>query len=143
MDKSAQNIATADLRPGYRFDDPSGIWRLKVQAAVWPGLVVVLRVRAENALQVSPADHEDVVQAHRSAKAFALGARTGVFTTVRPSVRRTSSKEPENLASRSRSRMCLSLSLPVIGRFRACWVTQADLGRLIVPAREPAWWRAR
>ena len=63
MDKSAQNIATADLRPGYRFDDPSGIWRLKVQAAVWPGLVVVLRVRAENALQVSPADHEDVVQA--------------------------------------------------------------------------------
>ena len=56
----------------------------------------------------------------RSANAFAFGARMGVLTTASPSVRRTSSKAPENLASRSRSRMCLSSRRPVIARFRAC-----------------------
>jgi hypothetical protein len=50
----------------------------------------------------------------------ALGARTGVFTTRRLSVRKTSSNVPEKLASRSRSRMCPSSSSCVIDRFRIC-----------------------
>jgi len=43
------------------------------------------------------------VLTQRSAKAFAFGARIGVLITRTPSVRNTSSKEPENFESRSRS----------------------------------------
>jgi hypothetical protein len=53
---------------------------------------------------------------HRSGNAFALSERTGVFTTVSPSVRNNSSHGLENLASRSRSRMCLPSRHPVIAR---------------------------
>jgi hypothetical protein len=101
----------------------------------------MIGVRVEDSLQVTAAEDEDVVEAlpateptHRSGKAFAFGARTGVFATVSPSVRRTSSKGPENLASRSRRRMCLFSTRPVVARFRACWVTQAESGRLVAPA---------
>src|SRR6266511_3467811 len=141
MDESAENVVAADLRPGYRLGTRSGIGRLKVEAPMRSGPIVVLGVRAEDALQVAPAEtrmwsrhSRRTVPTHRSANAFALGARTGAFTTAIPSVRNTSSKGPENLASRSRSRTCFSSRLPVIGRFRACWVTQAESGRLVVPA---------
>jgi hypothetical protein len=70
----------------------------------------------------------------RSANAFALGARIGVLTTSRPSVRKTSSKDPQNFESRCRSRTCLSSRRSAIDRFRACWVTHAESGRLVTPA---------
>jgi hypothetical protein len=65
----------------------------------------------------------------RCANAFALVARTGVFATVSPSVGKTSWKAPENFEFRSRSRMCWSSRRPVIERFQARWVTQAESGR--------------
>src|SRR5918995_6529800 len=67
----------------------------------------------------------------RSANAFAFGARIGVLTTSRPSVRKTSSKVPQNFESRSRSRICLSSRRSAIDRFRACWVTHTESGRLV------------
>src|ERR687897_627024 len=70
----------------------------------------------------------------RSANAFAFGARIGVLTTSRPSVRKTSSKDPQNFESRSRSRICLSSRRSAIDRFRACWVTHTESGRLVTPA---------
>ncbi len=53
----------------------------------------------KDVLQVTPAEDQHVVKALPSERPlpalgerFAFGARTGVFTTVRPSVRKTSSK---------------------------------------------------
>jgi hypothetical protein len=76
------------------------------------------------------------IQKVRGVDANVAGSRSFRSTpgTSRPSVRRTSSKDPENLASRSRSRRCVSSSSWVIERFRACWVIQAESGRLVVPA---------
>ena len=127
MDQSAQNVAAPDLRPGHGPRVQSGIGRLKVEAQMRPGPVIVLDVGAEHALQVTASENEDVVETlptngatQRSANAFAFGARMGVFGTASHYVRRTSSKPPENLASRSRTRMCLSSRRPVIARFRPC-----------------------
>ncbi len=66
-----------------------------------------------------------VVPTQRSAKAFARGARTGSRTTLRPSLRKTSSKARVNFASRSRRRK-RGRSWPSAisqDRFRACCPT--------------------
>ena len=90
---------------------------------------------------MTPAEDEDVIEAlspDGADPAFGECVRPrrtdGVFTTVRPSVRKTSSKGAENFESRSRSRMCLSSSCPVIARFRARWATQEESGRVVAPA---------
>jgi hypothetical protein len=64
--------------------------RVEVQAAVGPPSVVVRRVLAKDALEVAPPPDERPVQAlrtgraaHRSAKAFARGARNGVPSEAR------------------------------------------------------------
>jgi hypothetical protein len=82
----AMAIGLPDLRPRYRLGTRSGIGRLKVEAPMRSGPVVVLDVRAKEALQMALPEHNDVVETlssneptHRSANAFALGARTGVF----------------------------------------------------------------
>ncbi len=106
---------------------------------MWSLPVVVLDVRAKDSLQVTPA--EDVIQALSSSRADpALRER------VRPwgSDRRLEDSDvfgPEDLVEAPgelrvsiRSRMCLSPRDAVIERFRACWVTQAESGRLVVPA---------
>jgi hypothetical protein len=66
MDESAENVVAADLRPGYRLGTRSGIGRLKVEAPMRSGPVVVLDVRAKDALQVAPAEDKDVVEAFSS-----------------------------------------------------------------------------
>jgi hypothetical protein len=63
MNESAQNIAASDLLPGHRLRVRPGIGRLKLKAPMWPGQVVVIGVRAEDALKVTPAEDEDVVEA--------------------------------------------------------------------------------
>jgi hypothetical protein len=83
------------------------------------------------------------VPTQRSANAFALGARTGVFTTVSPSVRKTSSNGPENFESRSRSRIRLPSGLPAIARFRACCVPRPSRVRWSCRPHGPVWSRAR
>ena len=63
MDQSAQNVAALYLRPRHGPRVQSGIWRLKVQAPMRPGPVVVLDVGPEQALQVTPSEDEHVVEA--------------------------------------------------------------------------------
>src|SRR5436190_2781785 len=63
MDESAQDIAASDLRAGPRFRVKSRIGRLKLEAPMRPGQVVVLGVRPEDAAQVTPAEDQDVVEA--------------------------------------------------------------------------------
>jgi hypothetical protein len=72
-------------------------------------VVVMANVIGEDSLEVTASEHQDAVEAlatersdHRSQIALARGARTGVFTILIPSVRKTSSKVRGNLPSRSR-----------------------------------------
>jgi hypothetical protein len=73
---------------------------------------------------------------HRSAKELARGALIGVRMMSTPSARKTPSKPPPYLASRSwiRNRTGLDRSSQHIERLRACWVTQAESGRAVHPA---------
>jgi len=73
----------------------------------------------------------------RSAWALAFGARIGVRITLAPSERKTSSKGPTNLVSRSRmrNRMAVERSSRSIVRFLACWVTQTASGRTVEALR--------
>jgi hypothetical protein len=114
-----------------------------------PLRVVVVDVDAEHMLEVATVEDQQPVQisermvlTKRSAIAFAFGARTGVFTIRMPSLRKTSSKGPLYLLSRSRIKKrtpCLEKSRP---RLRACWLTQAPVGLAVQPAsqmRRLAW----
>lgn len=63
MHESAQNVTATDDRPGRLLGGQSGIGRLKVQAPMRPGPVVMIGVRTEDALQVASTKDEDVVEA--------------------------------------------------------------------------------
>src|SRR6266542_4099746 len=76
------------------------------------------------------------VRTKRSAIAFAFGARTGVLTIRMPSLRKTSSKGPLYLLSRSRIRKRAPCSEKSRPRLRACWVIQAPLGFFVQPASQ-------
>jgi hypothetical protein len=75
------------------------------------------------------------VRTHRSATAFAFGARIGVLINLTPSELTIWSKEPENLASRSCSRKRTFTNRSSIARLRACWHNQAQSGLAVTPAR--------
>ena len=76
------------------------------------------------------------VRTKRSAIALAFGARTGVLTIRMPSLRKTSSKGPLYLLSRSRIKKRTPLSLKSRPRLRACWVTHSPVGFLVQPASQ-------
>jgi hypothetical protein len=86
MDESAENVVAADLRPRYRLGTRSGIGQLKVEAPMRSGPIVVLDVRARTrcrwrcpSTRMWSRHSRRTEPTHRSANAFALGARTGVF----------------------------------------------------------------
>jgi hypothetical protein len=117
--------------------------RALIERAVGPVVVVVRDVFAEHGLQVmaprmsTRSRHSRRrVPNHRSMKAFARGARTGVRMIRRPSDRNTSSKETVNLVSRSwiRKRTGSARSVRMPMRFRACWVTHSPVGLAVTPA---------
>jgi hypothetical protein len=127
MDQSAQNVAAPDLRPGHGPRVQSGIGRLKVEAPMRPGPVVVLDVGGEHALEVTPAEDEDVVETLPTPGAYpALRERVrlrradGCLHYCQSFCSEDLVEASGELASRSRSRMCLSSRHPVIARFRAC-----------------------
>src|SRR6266540_1040681 len=74
------------------------------------------------------------LRTHRSAIAFARGARTGVLMTRTPSPRTISSNGPENFASRSCNRNRTSCSRSSTVRLRACWRIQTPSGLAVTPA---------
>jgi hypothetical protein len=65
VDKTAQNVAASDLRgrhhpvPGLQ----SRVWRLKLEAPMGPGPVVVLGVCTKDPLQVTLTEDADVIEA--------------------------------------------------------------------------------
>src|SRR3954470_7405695 len=75
------------------------------------------------------------VLTQRSAKAFARGACGGVLITSMPAAANTVSKAVVNFASRSRRRNRTESvrSSRSIGRFRACWATDAPAGCAVTP----------
>ena len=96
-----------------------------------PLAVVVIHVDPEHTFEVSAIEDQQPVSRHsprtvrtkRSAIAFAFGARTGVFTIRIPPLRKTSSKGPLYLLSRSRITKRTPCSEKSRPRLRACWVT--------------------
>jgi hypothetical protein len=76
VDESAQNVAPTDRRASDPFHRGRRIRWIKIEASVRSSAVVVLGIRAEDALQVTPAEDEDVVETLPSSSADpALGER--------------------------------------------------------------------
>ena len=103
--------------------------------------VVVVDVDAEHPFEVAAAEDQEPVQTLRAdgpdealSDRVAFGARTGVFTVRIFWLRKTSSKEPLYLLSRSRIRKRTSWSAKSRPWLRACWVTQAPVGFVVQPA---------
>ena len=144
VDEAAESVATADLalgpaspvaRPvraaGVRARDAasrgcSGRRRRGARASRWRRLRISSQSRHS----------ARTVRTKRSAIAFAFGARTGVFTIRMPSLRKTSSKGPLYLLSRSRIRNRTPWSEKSRPRLRACWVTQSPVGLAVQPASQ-------
>jgi hypothetical protein len=63
MNEPAEDVSPWDWRVSHSFRRGSGIRRSKVNAPVRPGTVVVLAVRVEDTLQMTPAGEQDVVEA--------------------------------------------------------------------------------
>ena len=97
---------------------PVGVRRLRrrwgslIERAVGPVSVVMVDVVDHEPLELALVPDDRAVKEfsrrrvpiQRSAKALAMGARTGVLRILKPSVRKTSSKSPVNWLARSRTR---------------------------------------
>jgi hypothetical protein len=100
-------------------------WRTLAQCPVRPVRVVVIDILTEDQPQVPLVGDQHPVQAlaaalaiHRSAIAFARGARTGVLM-----IRTDEELETVRVIAR------------FIRRLRACWVTHSPVGFAVIPAR--------
>ena len=111
---------------------------------MWPMGVVVVEVLDEYGLEVAAAQDEKPIEAlstYGADEAFGdgvrRGARTGVLMIRMPSATKTASKEKVNLVSRSRIKNLAGDVRSVIPKqkFRACWVTQVQVGYAVTPAR--------
>ncbi len=143
VDETSELVAAADL-PAGRSCLLLGLGRAELERTMRPLGVVVVDVDAQHPFEVASVQDQQPVEtvgAHGAdeafgAIAFAFGARTGVFTIRIRSLRKTSSKEPLYLLSRSRIRKrmpCLAKSKP---RLRACSVTQPPVGLVVQPASQ-------
>ena len=97
---------------------------------MWPLAVVVVDVDAKDMLEVAAVENQQPVEALRADGADeAFGDRIRLRRSHRrlrnpdTFVRKTSSKGPLYLLSRSRIKKRTPLSLKSKPRFRACWVT--------------------
>ena len=107
MDKAAEHITTPDLsRVNLRRTPLPRLGNGQGEAAVRSLLVVVADIAAQQPQQmrwphtsVQSRHSARTVWTHRSAWAFAFGARIGVRSTCPPSLPNTSSNERVNLAS--------------------------------------------
>jgi hypothetical protein len=116
VDEAAELVAALDFGTSRSGCRPVGVGWPELERAMRPLLVVVVDVDAQypfvTAVRIgSQSRHSaSTVLTKRSAIAFALAARTGVCTIRIPSLRKTSSKGPLYLLSRSRisKRICWS-----------------------------------
>src|SRR5439155_13764673 len=146
VDEAAEHVDALDSANGCQ----SGHWcgrgyrHLKVDAPVWSARVVVLDVRvitlcrwSRFQISVQSRHSARTVRTHRSAYAFAFGARGGVTTASIPAAANTASNAAVNLLSRSRirNRNPSTRSSRSITRFRAAWATHWPVGCAVIPAR--------
>ena len=114
--------------------------RVAAERAVWALGVVVVDVDAQDAVELARSEDQQPVQALRSVRSarsarrarWPAATRNGVWITLTPSVRKTSSKPATNFVSRSRIRNLTSSSAPERLRLRACWVTQRPSGFAVI-----------
>ena len=146
VQETAEQVTPVHLRWTILSHDPwtGWIWRLWQQRPVRSMPVVVVRIDAQDPIQMPLPDDQQPVQAlgtHRANPTFRVGVRVGCLhrrhTTSAPSEPITSSKLRQNFVSRSRSkkRTRRPRSCNTSSRLRACWVTQAPLGLAVTPAR--------
>jgi hypothetical protein len=150
VDEPAEDVAPPDHRTTDLFDESGAIKWIEIKGSMRSASVVMLCERDEDALQVTPAEDKDVVEALSPS-----GADPALRERVRP--RRTDgclhhseSFRAKDLIEWARElrvsipdRIRLPSSLPAIARFRACCVTQAERVGLSCQLHGPVWWRAR
>jgi hypothetical protein len=141
VDEAAEQVGALELRIGWRSEQSRASIRLlrwtKCKSPMRPMPVVMAGVDAEHVFELAAAEDEESIETVVPDRQYpALGVRvrvrawTGVRITAIPSLWKTWSKPPLNLASRSwmRKRNGCSLSSIAISRLRACWATQAPVG---------------
>jgi hypothetical protein len=109
VDQPAEQVLTLEINGMYGGRSIDGlVGRFEHECSVRPVPVVVQSVDTKDTLEMASAEDQEMVEAvgaygltHRSANAFAFGARTGVLITRTPSERKISSKPPPNFVSRS------------------------------------------
>ena len=113
MEQTTEPIPPVYTVPIPADDGRIGRWigRLQTKRSVGAVGVVVRNVDPQDLRQMTATNDQQPVQAfgahvriQRSAKAFALGACTGVNSTSAPAEQNTSSNPRQNVASRSRMR---------------------------------------
>jgi len=144
MDEAAQYVATTERAcPGVSMYGPwPGNWGGQSETPMRSLLAVVLDVCPQDALKVPTPEDEDVIQTLGANGAHeplgeGVGSRCPDGRSDHPDAlaMEHSSNGPENFASRSRTRNPTSPSRSPIARFLACWVTQAESGCAVTPAR--------
>ena len=115
-----------------------------VEGSVGSVPVVVREILGEHDLEVAAVEDKESVQAlPADGTDESLGDRVGAGRLDRgldnrmPSAAKTASKEQANLASRSRIKNLIGVERSTSSKqtFGACWVTQADAGLAVTPAR--------
>jgi len=141
VDEPSEEISPFDVGHAVGFFDGSETLRyLKLQSSMRASPVVVLHIDPKDAIEMPRPEDQQPVQALCAKRLYpALGEGVRVRRPDRradpriPSDAKTSSKERENLASRSRMRkpICVPSSARLIARFLACWVTKEESGLVV------------
>jgi hypothetical protein len=137
VDEAAEAVAATNLPDG-RCRCRRWLARLRgseVERAVWPLRVVVLKVDAQDALEVAAVEDQQPVEAFGAGGSdeplgdgVCLRRPHGRLDTRMAALRNTSSNEPVYLLSRSQISKRIPWSAKSKPSLRACWVTQAPVG---------------
>jgi hypothetical protein len=135
VDEAAKQIVAFDLRLARSNRCVSRFGRDERERTMRPLRVVVGHVVAKRVFEVAAAEDQQPVKtlgADGAYEPLGVGVRLwrpiGVWITLLPSLRNTSSKLAVSLLSRSWISNSVRSRRPLKLRLRACWVTQAPVG---------------
>lgn len=141
VDQSAEDLAFSD-RCAEVDDPPGSVVRGLLLTALMGVMLVVMRLIAVSTprrwcsltIRRWPRHARRMVPTNRSAKAFARGARIGVFTARAPIEVNTSERGGELRIPVADQKLDPPARPPrSICRLRACWVTQGPFGYRVTP----------
>jgi hypothetical protein len=142
MNEPAEDVSPSDSRASYSFRRGGVIRRSKVDAPMRPGPVVVLGVRVQDVLQVAPAEDQHVVEAFSSNGAdptlrerVCPGCPDGRLHDAEALGTEDLVERPGELGVSVPDEELLLIEASGDRQVRACWVTQAESGFLVTPAR--------